>query len=200
LALLLVGLALAVWMVRSGYDFLAVNDPCPGGVLVIEGWAPDYALQETMGEFRRHRYTKLLVTGGPIEKGAPLVEYRTTAECSVAILLRMGLATNAVQAVPMPKTLQDRTYFSALTLKRWLRAHGGVPAQLNLMTGGAHARRSRLLFGKAFGAETRIGVVAIPSQEFDPEQWWASSAGVRTVLGELIAYGYARFIFSPPRE
>ena len=187
-------------MLHGGYDFLAITDPCPGGVLVAEGWMPDYMLQETMAEFRRYNYAKLLVTGGPIEKGAPLCEYKNTAEFSTAILLRMGLATNAVQAVPMPETRRDRTYASALTLKRWLQAHGGVPAHINLMTGGVHARRSRLLFVKAFGTEVRIGVVAIPDREFETQRWWTSSAGVRTVLAEMIAYGYARLLFHPPGE
>ena len=200
LALLLMCVAAAIVMVRGGYDFLAVNDPCPGGVLVIEGWAPDYALQETMLEFRRHPYAKLYVTGGPIEKGAPLCEYKTTAEFTVATLLRMGMTSNTVQAVPMPETRQDRTYTSALILKHWLRTQGGVPGQINLMTGGAHARRSRLMYEMAFGPEVQIGIVAIPNREFDPQRWWTSSAGVRTVLSELIAYGYARFVFHPPRE
>ena len=31
-------------VLRATYPFLAVNDPRPGGLLVVEGWAPDYAL------------------------------------------------------------------------------------------------------------------------------------------------------------
>lgn len=197
---LLILVLTTILTVQHAYHFLAVNDSCPGSVLVIEGWAPDYVLEATVAEFRKNHYDQLLVTGGPIEKGAPLCEYRTTAEFTAAILLRMGLETKVVQAVPMPETRQDRTYRSALTLKRWLQQHGGVPAQLNLMTGGAHARRSRLLFEEAFGPNVKIGVVAISNHEFDPARWWASSAGVRTVLAELIAYGYARVIFCPPRE
>lgn len=186
--------------IQHAYDFLAVNDPCPGGILVIEGWAPDYALEATVAEFRKNHYDQLIVTGGPIEKGLPFCEYKNTADFSAAILLRMGLATNVVHAVPAPKTQKDRTYLSVLVLKRWLRSHGGLPARINLMTGGAHARRSRLLYEQVFDADVRVGVMAIPDREFDPQRWWTSSVGVRVVLSELIAYGYARFVFQPPRE
>ena len=63
---------------------------------------------------------------------------------------------------------------------------------LNVATVGAHARRSKLLFEKAFGPTTRVGVVALEDPEYDPMHWWRTSEGVREVLGESIAYVYAR--------
>jgi hypothetical protein len=30
-----------------------------------------------------------------------------------------------------------------------------------------------------------------PDPEYDPQRWWTSSAGFRSVTGELIAYLYA---------
>ena len=200
LALLLMLILSAILSIRYAYDFLAVNDSRPGGTLVIEGWAPDYALEATLAEFRKNHYDQVIITGGPIEKGEPLCEYKNTAEFSMAILLRMGLATNLVHAVPAPGTQKDRTYLSIMTLKRWLLAHGGLPASINLMTCGAHARRSRLLYAQVFDASVKIGVIAIPAQEFEPASWWTTSSGVRQMLSELIAYGYVRFIFHPPRE
>ena len=199
LLLLLLALA-AVGSVRGLHPFLAVTQPCPGDMLVVEGWAADYALEAALAEFRRPPYRRLFVTGGPMEKGAPLVEYRTTAEMTAATLLAMGLASNRVQAVPAPQTRQDRTYISALALKHWLLARGPLPAGFNIVTVGAHARRTRLLFAKAFGPEVRVGVIAVPNREYEADAWWRSSAGVRTVLSELIAYGYARFCFHPPPD
>ena len=63
------------------------------------------------------------------------------------------------------------------------------------MSSGAHSRRTRLLFQKAFGDGVTIGIVASPEREFDPRRWWTSSSGFRTVTSEIIAYLYARFIF-----
>jgi hypothetical protein len=49
-----------------------------------------------------------------------------------------------------------------------------------------------------FSPETQIGIYSIRPHGYDPEQWWSSSAGVRTIIGETIAYLYARLIFNPP--
>src|SRR5437016_1043264 len=102
LVLLFAGATLIVLSIRRAYSFLAVNDPVYNGALVVEGWLPDYALQQAITEFRRDHYRKILVTGGPLEHGAPLSEYRTFAELGAATLLRLGADTNAVQAVPAP--------------------------------------------------------------------------------------------------
>jgi hypothetical protein len=200
LLLVLAGLLLATFAVRKAQSFLAVNDPVAGEALVIEGWAPDYALEEVITEFRRHHYTRLYVVGVPLEQGAPLSEYKTYAELGAATLLKLGLDRDSIQAVPTPAVRQDRTYASALVLKQWLQLHNAVPAELNLISFGAHARRSRLLFQKAFGPDTRVGVIALENRDYDPAHWWQSSQGVWTVTDELIAYGYARLLFHPGKQ
>ena len=177
-----------------------MNDPVPGGVLVVEGWSPDYALEMAKTEAERNSYHKLYVTGGPLEEGAPLSEYKTYAELGAATLQRMGMSKDAVQAVPAPYERKDRTYTGAVALRDWFQQHGGVPNTIDLISIGAHSRRSRLLFQMAFGNDTRVGIIAVKDRSYDPNHWWKSSAGVRAVLGEMIAYGYARFLFSPTRE
>lgn len=192
--------ALAVAGVLRIHPFLAANDPQPGGALVVEGWSPDYALEAAVAEFNRDHYEKLYVTGGPIEQGAPLSEYKTYAELAAATLLKLGLSTNAVQAVPAPFVPQDRTYTSAVYLRRWLHEHGVSPAKFNLLTLGPHARRSRLLFEKALGKRAIVGVIVVPVRDYEPRRWWRSSQGFRSVTGEALAYGYVRFIFRAPKE
>jgi hypothetical protein len=192
--------ALTILGARQVARFLTVNDPVPGGVLVVEGWAPDYALAAAMAEFNQNRYDRLFVTGVPLDQGAPLSEYKTYAELGAAILLKLGLSSNVVQAVPAAAVRQDRTYAMATSLKRWMSEHGMAPTKVNLMSVGPHARRSRLLFEKALGNGVTVGVIAVPSRDFDPAHWWRSSYGVRTVLDEALAYLYARFLFVPPQK
>jgi hypothetical protein len=60
-----------------------------------------------------------------------------------------------------------------------------------------HARRSRLLFQKAFGPGIEVGVIAIRDREYNPRVWWRYSEGVKEVLSEGAAYLYARFLFYP---
>jgi hypothetical protein len=200
LLLLFAGLFLTIGAVRKVHSFLAITDPVAGGALVVEGWVPDYALGEVIAEFQRHHYTKLYVVGVPLEKGAPLSEYKTYAELGAATLLKLGMDRDSVQAVPTPAVRQDRTYASALVLKQWLQEHNAMPAEFNLISVGAHARRSRLLFEKALGRETRVGIIALENRDYDPAHWWKSSQGVRTVTDELIAYGYARLLFHPGKQ
>ncbi len=200
LVLLLMLVALAILGAHTIYPFLAVTAPAPGGVLVVEGWASDRVMEASITEFRRNHYDKLFVTGGPIERGVPLSEYNNYAELGATILVKLGLGTNVVQAVPAPAVKQDRTYASAAQLKRWLREHQLSPNKVNLITVGAHSRRSRLLFQCALGRNVTVGVIAMDDDDFDWKQWWRSSQGVRTVIGETLAYGYARLLFVAPKD
>lgn len=197
---LLIGFAvfwITFFAVRNVYAFLATADPLPGGVLVVEGWAADYALEAALAEFQSHHYDRIVVTGGPLEWGAPLSEYHSYAERGAAILVKWGLSTNVVQAVPSPRVRQDRTYTSARSLKAWCQDREIQLTRVHLMTEGPHARRSRLLYRKALGPGVVVGVTAIEVREYDPKHWWRYSAGVRGIIDESIAYLYARFLFHP---
>ncbi len=191
-ALLLLGFGLVmVLAVREAHPLLALNDPVPGGVLVVEGWAGPEVLEAAVAEFKRNHYATLFVTGGPLEQGAALSEYHTYAELGAAGLVKLGLSTNEVQAVPAPRMDQDRIYASASSLARWLRGHGTAPTRVNLIAVGVHARRARLLFQQALGKGVTVGVIAMPERGYDASRWWRSSQGVRAVLGEALSYGYA---------
>jgi uncharacterized SAM-binding protein YcdF (DUF218 family) len=150
-----------------------------------------------VAEFRGNHYDKMYVTGGPIEAGAPLSEYKTYAQRGGAVLSKLGMSTNELQVVPAPWVRQDRTYTAALSLANWLRTDGVGLAKVHLITEDTHARRSRLLYQKALGKGVKVGVTAIPPGDYNPSRWWRSSVGVRSVIGETLAYGYARFFFWP---
>jgi hypothetical protein len=197
LVLLFAVAALVVFSIRGAYSFLAVNDPVDKGALVVEGWLPDYALQQALTEFGRGHHSQIFVTGGPLANGAPLSEYRTFAELGAATLMRLGLNTNVVQAVPAPRVRLDRTYASAVALKNWLGSHRITETNFDVISLGPHSRRSRLLFEKALGKNYKVGVIAVGNQEYDTNRWWESSSGVRTMVDETVAYVYTRLFFHP---
>lgn len=200
LALVLVAGLIVTFAMRRACAFLTVHDPAPGGVLVVEGWISPGSAREALEEFRRRPYTGLYVTGGPIEPDSPLAEFRSYAELSAGVLKRLGADPATLHAVPGPAAARDRTYSTALALKNALRESGVSLATVNVMTSAAHSRRSRLLYEKAFGPGTRIGMIATEERGFDPDHWWRTSAGFRAVIDELVAYFYARFLFSAPEE
>ena len=200
LLILLVASGLGVGCLLGVYPFLAVNDPKPGGLLVVEGWVSDDGMMKVIEEFHRGHYDGIYSTGGPVDAGSPLIGHKTIAEYGAAILIKLGCDPAVVHAVPTERMVKDRTYSSAVALKQWMKEHGVSAKNVNLYSAGAHSRRSRLLFQKAFGDEAQIGIVATEHTDFDPRRWWTSSAGFRCVTDEVIAYLYARFIFRPTTE
>lgn len=105
-----------------------------------------------------------------------------------------------LEAVPAPLVRQDRTYVSAVALKNWLQEHGRTHRRMHVISQGPHARRTRLLFEKAMGDEVTIGITAVEDRNFDPKKWWAGSYGVRAMVDEVVAYGYARLLFRPKSQ
>ena len=181
----------------SIYPFLALNQAVPADILVVEGWLPDYALEKAIEEFKKRNYRTIVTIGTPIETGFHISKFKTYAELAATTLKRLGINEELIAVVPASRAKKDRTYASAMALKYWLLKSGLSPNALNVYSIGPHARRSRLLFIKAFGKGIEIGVLNADSLEYDPQNWWKTSNGVRTVMSEIIAYCYARFFFYP---
>lgn len=189
------GLSLAALAIFEIHPFLALNEPIEADALVVEGWVPNYVLRETIHEFRHGHYRKLYVTGVPIETGGSETNDQSYAELGADKLIRMGMDSALVEAVPAPHIMQDRTYTSALALKYRLHQQSLDGLRLNLVSISTHARRSHLLFLQALGADAKVGIISIENREYDAARWWRYSAGVRSVIDEAIAYAYARLIF-----
>jgi hypothetical protein len=198
--LLLLGVAGLGFLVTNLHGFLAKNDPIVTDVLVVEGWLPDYALAAALCEFRQGKYLQLVTIGGPIPHGSYLFSYQTFAELAVATLNALGLEPEYLLAVPDNSTGTSRTYDSATALKEWLPSANLEINSLNLLTLGTHSRRSWLLFNKAFEPHVKIGAIAIEPLHYDPQQWWKSSEGSRTIVSEFIAYLYTRLFMISTRS
>ncbi len=193
-------LVASVVFVKTLHPFLEMTRRAGGEVLAVEGWGPDFSFRAAAEEFSHGGYRRLVVTGGPIEKGAPFIGQATYAELGAAtigsITGRAGLAI----AVPAPSVGTDRTYASAVALRKWLLRSGPLPDKLDVLTTGPHARRTWLLFRAAFPRTVEVGIIAVPDDRYDASRWWTSSDGFRTTTSEFIAYLYAKFLFRAPAE
>lgn len=197
-ALLIISIAgLIFGLVSSIHPFLAIDKPIDSEILVVEGWLPDYALKQAINEFSNNNYTLLITTGGPLLKGYHLSHYKTEAELGAAIIKKFGFDKEKIIATPAPYVIKDRTYNSAKALKKWIANSNPNIKTINLFSLGAHSRRSWILFKKALGDSIAVGIISADNLSYDPEHWWKSSDGVRTVLSEAIAYIYARLFFHP---
>jgi hypothetical protein len=186
--LLLAILAVAAGFVSVIHPFLSVESRVEGEFLVIEGWVPDYAMQQGIGEFEAHPYKKIITTGEPLAKGFFLSEHKTFAEVGAATLRKLGMTSNQVVAVPSKYTRRGRTYASAVALRTWFEEQRIEPRAINIITSGPHSRRSRLIYGRVLGPTVRVGVIPVESAEYDPRRWWQYSAGLRAMIGETAAY------------
>jgi uncharacterized SAM-binding protein YcdF (DUF218 family) len=113
------------------------------------------------------------------------------------LLKKWGLPDERLQMVPSRVMDRDRTYGSAVALRKWFREHNTPVSGINVVTEDVHARRTRLLFQKALGDKVSVGVIAIQNPDYDARRWWRYSTGLKEVVSEVAAYVYARLLFYP---
>jgi hypothetical protein len=176
------------------HSFLAPSSPIQADVLVVEGWMEDYALKQAITEFNRGGYQKLITTGLPLEQGFYLAQYKNFAELAAATLIELGFERDKLVAVPAPNVIKNRTATSAVALRQWIDNSDFKINAINLFTFDVHSRRSWLIFRQALAPKIKVGVIAVKPLSYNPKEWWISSEGVRSVIGEAIAYIYARLV------
>jgi uncharacterized SAM-binding protein YcdF (DUF218 family) len=178
--------------------FLAVTHRVDTNVLVVEGWVHKYAVRSAVEEFKAGSYQRVFTTGGPVVgSGGYINDYQTSASVGADLLKEFGLPDDLIQMVPSRVMGRDRTYSSAIALRNWFRDHNMPVRSFNVLTEDFHARRTRLLYQKAFGKEVAIGLIAVLNPDYDSKHWWRYSDGVREAISESVAYIYARLFFHP---
>lgn len=192
LVILLVG----YFAVLNIHPFLAVTHRVNTPVLVVEGWVHRYAIRAGAEEFKKGSYERIFTAGGPIE-GGYINDYQTSASVGAEALKKAGISEDVIQMAPSHVIGRDRTYSSAAALRDWLHEHSVAVHSVNVLTEDCHARRTQLLYQKAFGKSVTVGIIAVINPDYDPKHWWRYSDGVREVIGESVAYIYAQFFFYP---
>jgi hypothetical protein len=92
-----------------------------------------------------------------------------------------------VVPVAAPLVARDRTRESARAVAAWLQKSGHQHATLDLLSVGPHGRRTWRTFQEEL-PEHSVGIISLLPTEYDSTRWWATSAGVRAVVGEFLAY------------
>jgi hypothetical protein len=181
------------WLVLHAlYDFLAPNEPLGRGLLVVEGWVDDAVLEESARLWRAGGYTRLVTTGGPLERNASLFRFATYAEQAAEILRSLGIPDHEIAVVPATHSAR------AVALREWIsRSNLDAPA-IDIVSEGPHARRTRRLYRMVFEDDIAIGIRSIDPDLYRPAAWWKSSAGAKDVLTESIAWAWVACFFHPP--
>jgi hypothetical protein len=197
LAALLVLALGGVLAVRGIHPFLAPTEPVGARVLVVEGWIPDEEIDQVVDRIRAGNYERIVTTGGPVPRSFAPDGVASYADLSRNLLEARGVPKGSIVAVSAPASAQDRTFLSAVVVRDWMRAHAESPDALDLFSSGAHSRRSWRLFRLAFGPAVRVGILAARPRGYDPDAWWRTSLGAKTVLSETIGWAWTEIFFHP---
>ncbi|MEO5843596.1 MAG: hypothetical protein ABIQ33_02025 [Caldimonas sp.] len=204
LLLVVIVAASALVALRNLGSYLAPDEAAAGRdgqgarTLIVEGWLEEDALDDAMALIARGRYERVVTSGGPIEGWREDRRWPTYAERAADYLRRHLRSPIPVVPLPAQKSLQDRTFLSAVVVRDWLRRQGGTVDAVDLFSASVHARRSRLVYRLAFGPDIEVGVFAAPPRRYSLDRWWATSDGAKAVLDEAIGLAWTKCCFWPP--
>ena len=183
---------------KSVYPFLAITHRVNANILVVEGWIHEYAIRAAVKEFQSNQYQRVFTTGGPVVgSGGYINDFYTSASVGADLLKKTAFQMDRLQMVPSRVMDRDRTYGSAVALRNWFRDHNMAVSGIDVVTEDVHARRTRLLFQKAFGKDVQVGIIAVANVDYPANRWWHYSQGLKNVVSEFAAYLYARLFFFP---
>jgi hypothetical protein len=172
------------------YKWLAVTEPLPGAkILIVEGWIPDYSLEETAEHAKATEAAVIYCTGSPLDRGTLELPYKTYAEYAAATLAKMDVPAERIHAIPCEFTNTERTRMTARALAEHVSRHPDRHSQkrANLISAATHARRSLMIFREELGDEWEIGVISCPDPEAEPDRWFLRSKCAKDAITELIA-------------
>lgn len=170
-------------------DTLLVTARVPADVLIVEGWIGRDGIRAAKEEFEAGGYRYLVATGGYTGEGW-LDRRWSHAEMAEEELVRLHFPREQLLVAKTSPTDSQRTYESAVVGKEALEQRRIQIAAVNVFTRGPHARRSRLVFAKVFGASTPVGVVSWNPPGSTDGTWWRSSERAREFIGETAGYWF----------
>jgi hypothetical protein len=177
--------------------WLSLNEPVPAKTLVVEGWIEDYALRHAVEYYKKNGYRHMIVTGLPLTQWRDYLHFKNTAQGASAVMRKYGFGDTIFQAViPLSVTI-NRTYNTAVATRLLFEQHPEFGKSFNIYSVGVHARRTHLMFERAFGNNFRVGIIADTDRTFDPVHWWRTSKGFRNVSNEFVAFVYVWAFFHP---
>lgn len=175
--------------------FLSSTRRQPADVLVVEGWIGLEGFRAAAAEFNKGGYRYLVASGGPTENRWEVQQWNYAIKARDE-LIRTGVSRDRVLAAPAKQSGARRTFASAVAVWNELRAEGIQPTGLNIFTLGAHARRSRLIFAKVFGAGLEVGVISWSPPDYATGPWWRSSDRAVDLIKETAGYLFEAFFNS----
>jgi len=190
-------LGLAAWFILANiHPFLSVTKQVEGAsILVVEGWISDDVIAEQVEGFQVGQpYDYICTVGATLDLGHYLSEHKTFAELAAKTIEKLGVPAENIIAIPSAAKQRDRTFHAALAFKEKLESNEiptlSAATAIDVLSSGAHGRRTRIVFEKLVGDRVEVGIISPHSGSYDPDRWFASSQGVKSVIIETISLAY----------
>ncbi|MCB0805018.1 MAG: hypothetical protein KDC05_04415 [Bacteroidales bacterium] len=177
--------------------FLVENQPLPTKIMVVDGMMPGYGYDSIVAMVNRESYLYLITTGVDLDYTYNPTEQFNTAEFSYKVLSTKTIENCRLFKAPASRVDRDRTYTAALTLKAWFIQNKIFPGRINVVSFSCHSRRTGILYRKAFRDFAEVGMISVPDNSYDYNQWYKTSKGVRMILSETIGCLYSIIFFHP---
>jgi hypothetical protein len=89
-------------------------------------------------------------------------DYTSYAKLAKNSLLAMGIDSSLVVEIPGKKVTLNRTLFSALAFRDWLKTSDIEVIGINIVTLGTHAERTLMTYNKILDKKYDIGIISLP--------------------------------------
>ncbi len=175
------------WLALRGEAFFHLTERQPAECLIVEGWIGIDGVNAAKAEFERGGYRYIVTTGGLTGNRWGRQQWNYAVEAG-ELLVHLGVPADRVVIAPAPDAENHRTFEAALVARQMLARLDLHPRYANVFTFGVHARRSRLVFAKAMGSSTEVGVIAWAPAHFFDGAWWHSSERSLDLLKESVGY------------
>lgn len=175
------------WLAFRGERFYRLTERQPAECLIVEGWIGIDGVEAAKAEFERGGYRYIVTSGGLTNNRWGRQQWNYAIEAG-ELLVHLGVPADQVVIAPAPNVENHRTFEAALEAKTMLGRLDLHPRYANVFTFGVHARRSRLVFAKAMGSPTKVGVIAWNPAHFFDGPWWNSSERTLDLLKETVGY------------
>jgi hypothetical protein len=176
-----------IWLCFYGEAFFSLTRRLPAEVLVVEGWIGNDGIRAAAVEFEAGGYQYIVATGGQTDDRPHSPNY---AEIAGQELMRFGIPRDKIIIASTGEIEHERTFKSAAAAWRALQNRGIHPEAINVLTLGPHARRSRLVYAKAYAPATQVGVIAWAPSNYETEPWWRFRGRTKCFLKEIVGYPF----------
>jgi hypothetical protein len=111
--------------------------------------------------------------------------FSSHAELARNKLLSLGLDSSLVLAIPGERVRLNRTLSSALAFRDWLKTSNIEVEGINVVTMGAHARRTLMTYNKILNKSFKIGIISLPDYRENASRKYKIFKTVRESIGLL---------------